>query len=226
MTGPTAAPGWYPLAGDPATERYWNGTVWTEHHRTRPIPPTPPASGGSSNAGKILLGICLGIVLVIGGCIASTVLLVDSTIDTFEQLTVTTLQDDGRPGSITSPLVFGTEHSRPPSFSGSGWTLSVDEVRDLGDGCLGVVGTATLDTLSEDRELSFSRSFPEIELVEPNERAVEPQRCNRSEVDSDGRLWAQDIELPEGASFTWFETFDAEPDSYRYVSVSGTLYWS
>lgn len=225
MTEPSADPGWYMLPGDPGTERYWNGTAWTEHHRPRPLPP-PPASGGGSNAGKILLGVCIGIVLLVGGCVASTVLLVDSTIDTFDQLTTTTLQDDGRPGSITSPLVFGTEHSRPPSFSGSGWTLSVDEVRDLGDGCLAVLGSATLDTLEVGRQLSLSRSFPEIELVEPDETVVEPDRCDRSAVDSEGRYWAQDVELPEGASFTWFETFEADADSYLYVSVSGTLYWS
>lgn len=218
-----AAPGWYPLPNDPATERYWNGTVWTEHHRPRPSVPAPPSSGGGGTS-KIVLGVVLGVLLVFGGCVASTVILVDSTVDTFETLTVTTLQDDGQPGSFTDPYPLGASHAREPGLSGSGWTVSVDQIRDIGDGCLAVIGTATLDTLVGERTFSLSSSFPEIELVDASETVDEPDTCNRADLATEGLLWAQNLEVVEDFTFEWFETFEAERDSFRYVSVSGTLY--
>ncbi|MFI6349408.1 DUF2510 domain-containing protein [Streptomyces sp. NPDC050560] len=43
----TPAPGWYPEPNAPGTERWWNGTAWTEHRRPAPPPgpyaPQPPA---------------------------------------------------------------------------------------------------------------------------------------------------------------------------------------
>ncbi|MGI9608306.1 MAG: DUF2510 domain-containing protein [Acidimicrobiales bacterium] len=47
MTGPGAAtPGWYHAEGDPlGTERYWNGSEWTEG--PRPVGGVPPAAPGA-----------------------------------------------------------------------------------------------------------------------------------------------------------------------------------
>ncbi|MFD3827410.1 DUF2510 domain-containing protein, partial [Streptomyces sp. NPDC058625] len=42
----TPAPGWYPDPHAPHLERWWDGTVWTEHRRTPEAPggagPPPP----------------------------------------------------------------------------------------------------------------------------------------------------------------------------------------
>ena len=224
MTDQAAAAGWYPLPNDPNTERYWNGTTWTEHHRPRFVMVAPPAGGGGSNTGKIVLGIVIGLMLLLGGCIVSTVMLVDSTVDTYELLTSTTLQDDGRPGSVTNPFGFGEPHLRQPGLSGSGWIVIIDDVRDLGDGCVAVVGRATLDVLEDDRTVSLSSSFPEIVLTDERERSTQPTSCNRETLVAEGRLPAQDIEVSEGTTFEWFETFAGSTDDFRYVSVSGTVY--
>ncbi len=59
---PTTPAGWYPDPTAPGTERYWDGTAWTDHSRPvavtpsapPPLPPTPdssPAPVGSVVAG-------------------------------------------------------------------------------------------------------------------------------------------------------------------------------
>lgn len=46
----TAPPGWYPDPQDPpGSQRYWNGSTWTEHVQApgyMPPPPPPPTSSG------------------------------------------------------------------------------------------------------------------------------------------------------------------------------------
>ncbi|MCX4552120.1 MULTISPECIES: DUF2510 domain-containing protein [unclassified Streptomyces] len=72
MTSSTP-PGWYPDAGLPATERWWDGTAWTAHTRPRdlapqqfgpPPAPTPPVfpRGGSGPRTAVLAAV--GAVLV------------------------------------------------------------------------------------------------------------------------------------------------------------------
>lgn len=209
-------PGWYPLHNDPGTERYWDGNQWTEHHRMRP----QPSSSGSSG-GKILLGILIGVVLLAGGCLVSSVILVRGTVETFEQLSEITIVEDGQPGSPAAPLAFGTNHSRVPGPAGSAWTLSVDDVSDI-DGCIVVTGRATLDAIEGERLTSLRSSFPEIALVDADEQLIAPTDCGREALAQGGRLWAQDTEVEAGTTFEWFETFDAQ--TFRWVSVSGTLY--
>ncbi|MEV0221477.1 DUF2510 domain-containing protein [Streptomyces sp. NPDC050704] len=64
----TPPPGWYPDPSAPHTERWWDGTAWTEHRRTPEVPQQPPqqpftqpqfapapAGGGSGRAKVIAL---------------------------------------------------------------------------------------------------------------------------------------------------------------------------
>jgi hypothetical protein len=46
------APGWYPV--DATTQRYWDGTRWTEH--VAPLAP-PPSQPGLPTWAKIVLGL-------------------------------------------------------------------------------------------------------------------------------------------------------------------------
>ncbi|MFM9595558.1 DUF2510 domain-containing protein [Streptomyces scabiei] len=75
-------PGWYRDPSYPLTERWWDGTAWTDHRRQpeQPVPPVfqpgPPARGGLGRtkvvalaaAGAVLLaGAVTGGVLLLGG---------------------------------------------------------------------------------------------------------------------------------------------------------------
>ncbi|MFW2381468.1 MAG: DUF2510 domain-containing protein [Acidimicrobiales bacterium] len=71
------APNWYPDPTLPATERYWDGTKWTDHTRASgPQPPQTapqynvaptPEKGGMGTALKVLLVL---MVVGLGGCLA------------------------------------------------------------------------------------------------------------------------------------------------------------
>lgn len=47
--------GWYPEAGSPTGQRYWDGTSWTEH--VHPPQAEPPATGGWESAAMLTVGV-------------------------------------------------------------------------------------------------------------------------------------------------------------------------
>lgn len=49
---PLPPPGWHPDPATPGWERYWAGSVWTEH--VRPIAPPPAASNSQAHALAVL----------------------------------------------------------------------------------------------------------------------------------------------------------------------------
>jgi Protein of unknown function (DUF2510)/SmpA / OmlA family len=59
-------PGWYPDPQQPGTQRYWDGQQWTQ--QTAPGGPQAPKKGGGSLVLKIMLGILLAGIVLIGGC--------------------------------------------------------------------------------------------------------------------------------------------------------------
>ncbi len=59
--------GWHPDPANPARERYWDGEKWTGEGRDAP-PPGKKRRGGTML--KVMLGVFLGGLLLIGGCVA------------------------------------------------------------------------------------------------------------------------------------------------------------
>ncbi|KFG07777.1 DUF2510 domain-containing protein [Streptomyces scabiei] len=73
-------PGWYRDPSYPLTERWWDGTAWTDHRRQpeQPVPPVlppgPPARGGLGRTGLVALA-AAGAVLVAGAVTGGVLLL-------------------------------------------------------------------------------------------------------------------------------------------------------
>ncbi|MGW0825872.1 DUF2510 domain-containing protein [Streptomyces sp. NPDC002845] len=75
----TPPPGWYRDPSYPLTERWWDGTAWTDHRRQPEIPQPPPAQppppgGGSRRAKFIALtaaGVALAAAVVTGTIVLS-----------------------------------------------------------------------------------------------------------------------------------------------------------
>ena len=65
----TPPPGWYRDPSYPLTERWWDGTAWSDHRRQPQIPepplaPPPPPQGGGSRRAKAVALAAAGVVLV------------------------------------------------------------------------------------------------------------------------------------------------------------------
>jgi hypothetical protein len=59
--------GWYPDPQNPGQQRWWDGETWTE--QTQMAPPTRKKRRGGTFL-KVVLGVVLGGLILIGGCIA------------------------------------------------------------------------------------------------------------------------------------------------------------
>jgi hypothetical protein len=66
---PAAPPGWYPVAAGQSLQRYWDGTVWTEH--TYDPTPQPLRAPDGTNTNTLWIWL-----LCVGGPVASMVLIV------------------------------------------------------------------------------------------------------------------------------------------------------
>lgn len=184
-----------------------------------------------------MFGIVGAVILLLGGC---AVLLAgissESSDDVVAVQGVADLDSDGVPsGAVEDPLSFGMSHTRSPGFRGVGWTVSIDEVRevaadplfgDLPDGqvCMAVIGTASVDELPEGELTSNPFSFPSIVLVDNGVRIdSEVLECDEQALRDLGLVWYLDMALVEGGTARWFKTFVTDGD-YDLVAVEETVY--
>jgi hypothetical protein len=72
----TPPPGWYRDPHAPYLERWWDGTVWTEHRRAPGETPQPPPEGGAGRA-KVFALVAAGAVLVAAIVVGALVLRTD-----------------------------------------------------------------------------------------------------------------------------------------------------
>ncbi len=67
MSDPNAPAAWHPDPHNPGVERYWDGSTWTELRRPAVALQAPQRRRGGT-VWKVMLGVVLGGVLLIGGC--------------------------------------------------------------------------------------------------------------------------------------------------------------
>lgn len=137
-------------------------------------------------------------------------------------------RDELGPVMIDS-LPFGEAHTRDPGFNDAGWTVSIDDVVDLpvfageAEGCLAVVGTATLDSL-EDGLTSNPFSFPEVVLVADGVQVLDFVLCDSDALDAEGMIRTTEAELTEGTTVTWYKAYGVPVDGYDFVAIEQTVY--
>jgi hypothetical protein len=76
-TGPQAPAGWYPDPERPGTQRYWDGSTWTEQTQTSPPrqPQPPSQSKDPKNDGLALAGWITAVLIPFIGAIIGVVLM-------------------------------------------------------------------------------------------------------------------------------------------------------
>ena len=66
-TGSTTPPGWYPDPYQPGSNRWWDGTGWSQH--SQPAPPAGPPPSGRSKVPWIIGGAALVLVAIIAAAV-------------------------------------------------------------------------------------------------------------------------------------------------------------
>ncbi len=211
----------------------------------------PPQKSGMSTGTKILIGLVGFFALGFVGCVGVVALAAsgdgsDEASGNNEQQGETALPFDDSPedasdtnefGSLENPYPFGTPHSREPGLLGAGWTVSIDEVRTIKDSefftpevdgtCLAVVGTATLDSLDNEDELTSNGfSFPQIKMVvEGKDLDSDIAACEVESLNNEGLTWILDAELTPGTTIQWYQTFRPTTDgTYDFVAIENDVY--
>lgn len=59
----SAGPGWYPHPSMAGTQRYWDGSKWTDHVAPLPVAPEPPADPNWTR--QRVLGTVLGLAVIV-----------------------------------------------------------------------------------------------------------------------------------------------------------------
>ncbi|MET9563072.1 DUF2510 domain-containing protein [Streptomyces tauricus] len=98
----TTPPGWYRDPSAPHTERWWDGTAWTEHRRTPEAPQHPPPRGSDGSGRAKAVALTTAAAVLVAAIVTGAVVLSED-------------DGDGDPGAITAPTVSVPASPPPPS---------------------------------------------------------------------------------------------------------------
>ena len=122
----TPPPGWYRDPSAPHTERWWDGTAWTDHRRTpeAPTPPPPPQpGGGGGRARATVLAAAAG---VLAAAIVAGTLVLSGGEDTGTKVSTGT-----GPGTGTGPTAVDTSPPAATSPAADDPALVADELNGI-----------------------------------------------------------------------------------------------
>lgn len=221
-----------------------------------PSPGSPGVTTGPTNEKKsgclgigmgVMFGIIGAFVLLIGGCAALVASSSDEVRNAIEADPSTSAADGGSAatggtgdadrGTRENPLPFGEAHARRPGLLGAGWSVSIDEVREIprdpfftedGDSriCLAVLVSVTLDSLTGDELVANPFSLPDVNLVSADgQKAVDGfLECDGSSLQAEGFSAKFSLELIEGGSGRYYDPVLVDSADYDFVAVESTVY--
>lgn len=135
----SSPPGWYRDPSYPLTERWWDGTAWTDHRRQpeQPVPvlqPQPPTRRGLGRTQVVALA-AVGAVLVAGAVTGGVLLLGGDGDDGRETRTATTSPTaDGSPSPTKPATASPTGDPTTVADDLNGITFPVPDGWESGDG--------------------------------------------------------------------------------------------
>lgn len=237
-------------------DRFWDGQQWTSQRRVpQPPAPTYTSPGPQQYPGPLAYqqvrqpqkrpnrwvwwlaaGAAVIVVLALIGA-----MLPDPDTDTASTTTATAAPADPTPTTAAAAvstidtigedeiLPFGQAHARSASFLGASWSVSIDEVRQVGD-CTAIIGWARLDALDSDELTSNPFDFPDPKLIvngrEINADEAGPDfSCVTSPtLEKEGLIWDLNVSLAPGGQVDWYHLFHNPGGAYDFVAIEDVKY--
>ena len=85
--------------------------------------------------------------------------------------------------------------------------------------------SAVLDSLDSDELTSNPFSFPSPTMIAGGSKIDSGfLECDNTGLEAEGLTWILDVELAEGGSVQWFETYFMDSIEYETIAIESTIY--